>query len=152
MHVAHCIEGLVEPRSNTMPQGSWRYNITADSPAFCPGCFWQYSNDNNQLLNVTVVMKAVASSRCQWYRAIAAEDGSVDKTTREFQERLRSRNVIDNWPRRDIAFVTDNIPLWSRYMIRHDISAESIVSLPSKLRVCAAYARHTRQALARSRG
>lgn len=37
MHVAHCTVGLVEPRGNTMPQGSWRYKTTADSPALCPG-------------------------------------------------------------------------------------------------------------------
>ena len=111
MHVAHRIVGLVEPRGNTMPQGSWRYKTTADSPALCPRVFWQYSNDNNQLLNATEVMKAVASSRCQWYRAIEAEENGVDKTSREFQEKLRRQSVIDNWPRRDIEFVTDHIPL-----------------------------------------
>ena len=114
--------------------------------------FWQYSNDNNQFLNAFEVIKAVASCRCQWYRAIEAEESGVDTMTRKIQEKLRSQSVIDNWPRRDIAFVTDNIPRWSRYMIRHDNSAESIVSLPLKLPVSAAYARHPRQALARPRG
>ena len=152
MHVVHRITDLVEPQGNTMSQGSWRYTNIAMSPALCPGYYWQYSNDNNQLLNATDVMRAVASTCCQWYRSIETAELGVDKTTREYQEELHGQDVIDNWPRRDIEFVRDNIPLWSCYLVRHDNSAESIVSLPLKQPVSVAYSRHTRQGLARPRG
>ena len=152
MHVVHRTTGLVEPQDNTMPQGSWKYKNIAVSPALCPGYFWQYSTDDNQFLNATDVLRAVASTRCQWYRAIESAEHGVDKTTRGFQKELRGQNVIDDLSRRDIEFFTDNIPLWSRELVRHDNSAESFVSLPSKQPVSVAYARHTRQGLARPRG
>ena len=78
-------------------------------------------------------MRAVASSRCSWYRAIEAAEYDVDTTVREYQEELRSQNVIDNWPRRDSEFVSDNVPLWSRYLLRHDNSAESFVNVPTQI-------------------
>ena len=152
MHVVHRTTGLVEPEGNTMSQGSWRYKNIAMSPAFCPGYYWQYSNDDSQRFNATDVMRAVASTRCQWYRCIETAELGVDKTTREYQEELHGQDVIDNWPRRDIKFVTDNIPLWSRYLVRHDNSAESIVTLPLTQLFSVAYSRHTRQGLARPRG
>ena len=74
-------------------------------------------------------MRAVSSSRFSWYRAIEAAEYDVDKTIREYQEELRSQNVIDNWPRRDSEFVSGNISLWSRYMTCHDNSAEFFVKL-----------------------
>ena len=97
-------------------------------------------------------MRAVAASRCSWYRAIDTAEYDADKTIREYQEELRSQNVIDNWPRRDSEFVSDNVSLWSRYLLRHDNFAESFVSLPAKLPSSVAYARRTRQRLARSCG
>ena len=85
----HRTVGLVEPRCNTMPNGTWKYKAAADSPALCSGFYWQFSNDDRQLLNATDVMRAVASSRCSWYRAIEAAENDVDKTIREYQEDLR---------------------------------------------------------------
>ena len=152
MHVVHRITGLVEPQGNTMSQGSSRYTNIAMSPAFCPGYYWQYSNDDNQLLNATEVMRAVASTRCQWYRAIESAENGVDKTTREYQEELHGQHVIDGWSRRDIEFVTDNVLLWSRCFVRHDNSAESFVSLPAQRPSSIAYARRNLQRLARHCG
>ena len=91
-------------------------------------------------------------SCCGWYRAIDTAEYNVDKTIKEYQEKLRSQNVIDNWRRRDSEFVSDNVFLWSRYLLRHDNSAESFVSLPVKVPNSVAYARRTRQRLARSCG
>ena len=150
MHVAHLTDSLVEPRGNTLPRGSWKYKATADCAALCPGFDWTYSDDNGQLLNTTEVMKAAASSRCSHYRAIEAEERNTDKTTRSFQETLRSQSVrVDNWPRRDIEFVKENINLWSHYLTRHDYIAESFINLPWRLPVFAAYVRQARQAGAR---
>ena len=153
MHVAHLIDRFVEPRGKTLPQNSWNYKAIADCVALCSGFYWTYSDDNNQLLNSTEVATAVASSRCSHYRAIEAEEKDADKTTRSFQETLRSQSVrVDNWPRRDIEFAKENIILWSHDLTPHDNTAESIISLPSRLPVSAAYVRQTRQAVARHLG
>ena len=107
MHVAHLTDRLVELRGNTLPQGSWKYKATADCAALCSGFYWTYSDDNIPLLNSTEVVKAAASSRCSHYRAIEAEEKDVDKTTRSFQETLRSQSVrVDNWTRWDIEFLS----------------------------------------------
>lgn len=82
IYVVHRTTGLVEPQGNNMPQGSWKYTNTAESPALYPRYFWQYSTDDNQLVNATDVMRAVASTRCQWYRALESVENGVGKTTK----------------------------------------------------------------------
>ena len=39
MHVAHRTDSLVEPRGNTLPQGSWKYKATADCAGLCSGFY-----------------------------------------------------------------------------------------------------------------
>ena len=73
-------------------------------------------------------MRAVAATRHGWYKAIEASEHNVDKATQEYQQELRDQHAIDNWPRRNCEFVSDNVRLWSRYLLRHDNSAESFVS------------------------
>ena len=85
-YVIHRTVGLVEPRCNTMPNGIWKYKTATESPSRCSGFYWQFSSDDNQLLDTTDVMRAVAASRCSWYRAIDAAEYNVDKTIREYQE------------------------------------------------------------------
>ena len=148
----HRTVGLIEPRCNTMPNGQWKYKTATENPSLVAGFYWQFNSDDSQFLNSTDVMQAVAATRCGWYRAIDTAEHTVDKTIREYQESLRSQNVIDNWPRRNCEFVSDNVKLWSRYLLRHDNSAESFVSLPAQLPSSVAYARCSRRRLARHCG
>ena len=111
-----------------------------DQVGLVAGFYWQYNGDDTQLLNSTDVMRAVAATRHGWYKAIETAERNVDKATRSYQEDLRDQGAIDNWPRRNCEFVTDNERLWSRYLLRHDNSAESFVSVPTQLPSSVAYA------------
>ena len=148
----HRTVGLIEPRCNTMPNGQWKYKTATESPSPVAGFYWHSKSDDSQFLNSTDVMRAVAATRWGWYKAIETAEHNVDKTTREYQEELRGQNAIDNWPRRNGEFVSDNVPRWSRYLLHHDNSAESFVSVPTQLPSSVAYARCTRQRLARHCG
>ena len=146
----HRTDGLVEPRCNTIQGGQWRYK--SRQIALVAGFYWQYNDDDAQLLNNAGIMQAVANTRYAWYKAIEAAEHNVDKATRSYQQDLRDQNAIDNWTRRNCEFVTDNVKLWSRYLLRHDDSAESLVSVPSQLPSSVAYGRCTRQRLSRPCG
>ena len=150
--VMHRTVGLIEPRCNTMPNGQWKYKTATESPSLVAGFYWQFNSDDSQFLNSIDVMRSVTATRWGWYKAIETAEHNVDKTTREYQEELRGQNAIDIWPRRNGEFVSDNVPLWSRYLLRHNNSAESFVNVPTKLPSSVAYARCTRQRLARHRG
>ena len=141
---------LIEPRCNTLPNGQWKYKT--GQVGLVAGFYWQFNSDDNQLLNSSDVMRAVAATRHGWYKAIETAEHNVDKTIREYQQELRDQYVIDNWPRRNCELVSDNVKLWSRYLLRHDNSAESFVSVPIQLPSSVAYARCTRQRLARHCG
>ena len=97
-------------------------------------------------------MRAVAATRHGWYKAIEVSEHTVDKAIHEYQQELRGQQAIDNWPRRYFEFVYDNVRFWSRYLLRDDNSAEYFVSVPTQLPSSVAYARCTRQRLARHCG
>ena len=145
--VQHCTFNLVEPRCNTIEGGKWTYK--ARHAGLVTVFYWQYDCDEAQLLNSTEIMRVAAATRHGYYKAIEIDEGNSDKTTRQYQETLRDPGPIDNWPRRDSEFVRDNLLLWSRYLERHDNSAESIVSKPDRLPSSEAHKRCTRQRLAR---
>ena len=148
--VVHRTFGMVEPRCNTIKGGQWKYRYK--QAGLVSGFYWQYDCDDDQLLNSTDVLRAAAASRHGWYKAIEIDEQNIDKTTRSYQETLRDQSPIDNWPRRHSEFVLDNIGLWSRYLQRHDNSAESIVCVPSQLPSSEAYKRCTRQRTTRHCG
>ena len=133
-----------------MPNGQWKYKT--GQVGLVAGFYWQFHSDDNQLLNSIDVMRAVAVARHGWYKAIETAEHNVDKTIREYQRELRDQHVIDNWPRRNCEFLSDNVKFWSRYLLRHENSAESFVSVPTQLLSSVAYARCARQRLARHCG
>ena len=145
--VQHCTFNLVEPRCNTIEGGKWNYKMK--HAGLVAGFYWQFDCDEAQLLNSTELMRVAAATRHGHYKAIEIDEDNSDKTTRQYQETLRDPGPIDNWRRRDSEFVRDNLLLWSRYLVRHDNSAESIVSRPDRLPSSEAYKRCTRQRLAR---
>ena len=145
--VRHCSFNLVEPRSNTIEGGKWKYKT--GHAGLVNGFYWQYDCDDAQLLKSTEIMRVAAATRHGHYKAIEIDEVHSDKNTRQYQETLRDPGPIDNWPRRDCEFVRDNLLLWSKYLERHDNSAESIVSRPDQLPSSEAYKRCTRQRLAR---
>ena len=143
----HRTVGLVEPRCNTMKHLQWKYKT--GQVGLVAGFYWQYNGDDSQLLNSTDVTRAVAATRYGWYKAIETAEHNVDKAICAYQQDLRDQHAIDNWPRRNCEFVEDNVKLWSRYLLRHDNSAESFVSATTPLPSSVAYARCPRQRFAR---
>ena len=90
-YVMHRTVGLVEPRCNTMPNGAWKYKTATESPSLCADFYWQFNSDDNQLLNSIDVMRAVAATRCGWYRAIDTAEHNVDKTIESIRKNSEVR-------------------------------------------------------------
>lgn len=145
--VVHRSSKLVEPRSNTIPGGKWRYKTGLQG--LVKGFYWQCDSDGSQLVNSPGILRIACATRHGYYKAIEIDEEFFDIHTREYQETQRNSSPIDNWLRRDTEFVRDNLLLWSQYLEKHDNSAESIVSRPDQLPSSEAYKRCTRQRLAR---
>ena len=60
--IMHRTDGLVEPRCNTIQGGQWRYK--SRQIALVAGFYWQYNDDDAQLLNNAGIMQAVAYPLC----------------------------------------------------------------------------------------
>ena len=145
--VLHRSSKVVEPRSNSILGSKWKYKT--GQQGLVDGFYWQYDSDGAGLVNSPGISRIARATRHGHYKAIEITEGSEDKHTRQYQEAQRNSSPIDNWLRRDTEFVRDNLLLWSKYLSKHDNSAESIVTRPDQLPSSDAYKRCTRQRLAR---